>query len=333
MKNFGKKTLVLVLVLVLAISVVALVACNKKNNDSTPATSTPLINTAGADDFINWMGLAATRNTLIATYGTADYGETLFTLIADAPTYSGTLDSLKYSSSKYPKNEVRISTTTSVNDTGLLGFLGQKFEEQTGWKILVSSAGTGKAIQNAKDGNADLILVHSKSQEEAFVEAGYARKVTGYNTERISFMYNFFVLAGPHADPAGVKTAASIAAGFEAIKTTASPFVSRGDNSGTHTKEISLWKLAGEEGIGWDATTSTAVYPASYTWYTAAAAGMTASLQLANEKNAYILSDKGTYLKNKNGATDAIPNLEIVYETDNNLKNTYTMIAVNPDKF
>ncbi len=332
MKNFGKKTLVLVLVLVLAISVVTLVACNKK--DTTPEeTATPLINTAGADDFINWMGLASTRNTLIATYGTADYGETLFTLLADAPTYSGTLESLQYSTSKYPKNEVRISTTTSVNDTGLLGFLGTKFEEQTGWKILVSSAGTGKAIQNAKDGNADLILVHAKAQEEAFVEAGYARKVTGYSSERISFMYNFFVLAGPHADPAGVKTAASIAAGFEAIKTTASPFVSRGDNSGTHTKEISLWKLAGENDIGWDATTSTASYPATYTWYTAAAAGMTASLQLANEQNAYILSDKGTYLKNKNGATDAIPNLEIVYETDNNLKNTYTMIAVNPDKF
>ena len=332
MKNFGKKTLVLVLVLVLAISVVSLVACNKKDDSSTPA-ATPLINTAGADDFINWMGLTTTRNTLIATYGTTQYGETLFTLIADAPTYSGTLDSLKYNTSKYPKNEVRISTTTSVNDTGLLGFLGQKFEEQTGWKILVSSAGTGKAIQNAKDGNADLILVHAKAQEEAFVEAGYARKVSGYNSERISFMYNFFVLAGPHADPAGVKTASSVTAGFQAIKTTASPFVSRGDNSGTHTKEINLWKLAGETGIGWDATTSTAVYPASYTWYTAAAAGMTASLQLANENNAYILSDKGTYLKNKNGATDAIPNLEIVCEQDNDLKNTYTMIAVNPDKF
>ena len=265
MKNFGKKTLVLVLVLVLALSIVTLVACNKKDTSTPEEAKTPLINTAGADDFINWMGLTSTRNTLIATYGTTEYGETLFTLIADAPTYSGTLDSLKYSTSKYPKNEVRISTTTSVNDTGLLGFLGQKFEEQTGWKILVSSAGTGKAIQNAKDGNADLILVHAKAQEEAFVEAGYARKVTGYSSERISFMYNYFVLAGPHADPAGVKTAANIATGFQNIKATASPFVSRGDNSGTHSKEINLWKEAGENDIGWDATTSTAVYPASYT--------------------------------------------------------------------
>ena len=333
MKNFGKKTLVLVLVLVLALSLVALVACNKKDTSTPEEAKTPLINTAGADDFINWMGLASTRNTLIATYGTADYGETLFTLLADAPTYNGTLESLQYSASKYPKNEVRISTTTSVNDTGLLGFLGTKFEEQTGWKILVTSAGTGKAIQNAKDGNADLILVHAKAQEEAFVADGYGRKVTGYTSERISFMYNFFVLAGPHADPAGVKTATSVTAGFQAIKNTASPFVSRGDNSGTHTKEINLWKLAGETEIGWDADLKVAKYPASYTWYTAAAAGMTASLQLANENNAYILSDKGTYLKNKNGATDAIPNLEIVCETDNDLKNTYTMIAVNPDKF
>ena len=325
--------LVLALVLILALSICMLAACNKdESNSETSDTvdnipnltllyeqdnslmntytmiavngaglSTPkTLNDAGADAFINWMGLASTRNDLIAKYGIANYKEALFYLKTDAPTYSGTLADLAYTTAKSASNEIKISTTTSVNDTGLLGYLGEKFKEQTGWEILVTSAGTGKAIQNAKDGNADMLLVHAKAQEETFVSGGYARTVTGYSSERISFMYNYFVLVGPKNDPAGVKDCATIIDGFKAIKNTASKFVSRGDNSGTHTKEISLWTAAGETGIGWDTATSTAVYPSEYTWYTAAAAGMTASLAVANETNAYILSDKGTYLANKN---------------------------------
>lgn len=333
MKNFGKKTLVLVLVLVLAISVVALVACSKKNTpadesttkDNIPnleivfeqddnlkntytmigvkgsALATPVVlNEVGADSFIKWMSLAATRTNYIQTYGVENYKEALFYLLDSAPLYNGTAADLAYTTTKSASNEIKISTTTSVNDTGLLQYLAGKFQEETGWKLLITSAGTGKAIQNAKDGNADMLLVHAKAQEEAFVDLGYARVVDGFTSERISFMYNYFVLVGPKTDPAGVKSKASIVEGFQAIKNTQSKFVSRGDNSGTHTKEIALWKLAGENDIGWDTATSTAVYPQTYTWYTAAAAGMTASLAVANETNAYILSDKGTYLANKN---------------------------------
>ena len=328
MKNFSKKVLVVALVLVLVLSISIFAACNKKQADESDtvdnipnltilyeqddslkntytmlavngsALATPVtLNNAGADAFIKWMSLASTRNDFIKTYGVENYKENLFYLLDSAPLYTGTLESLAYTTGN---KTIKVSTTTSVNDTGLLQYLGEKFKEQTGWELAVTSAGTGKAIQNAKDGLADMLLVHAKAQEETFVDGGYARIVSGFTAERISFMYNFFVLVGPKNDPAGVKTKDNIVDGFKAIKATQSKFVSRGDNSGTHTKEISLWTAADETGIGWDSTTSTAVYPSEYTWYTAAAAGMTASLAVANETNAYILSDKGTYLANKN---------------------------------
>ena len=319
MKNLSKKVLVLALVLILALSICMLAACNKDDKEDTTLTllyeqddslmntytmiaveptrvSPAVLNTAGADAFIKWMSLASTRDDFIKTYGVENYNEALFYLKTDAPLYNGTLDSLAYTTGE---KTIKVSTTTSVNDTGLLGYLGEKFKAQTGWEIAVTSAGTGKAIQNAKDGNADMLLVHAKAQEDAFVEDGYARTVSGFTSARISFMYNYFVLVGPKNDPAGVKDCATIIDGFKAIKNTQSKFVSRGDNSGTHTKEINLWKSAGETGIGWDTATSSAVYPAEYTWYTAAAAGMMASLNLAEENQAYILSDKGTYLAYK----------------------------------
>ena len=164
------------------------------------------------------------------------------------------------------------------------------FESAYGYTVEVQSAGTGKAISAAKFGNADLILVHAKSQEEAFVEDGFARVVEGFQSERISFLYNYFVLCGPSADPAGVKDADSVLDAFAAIADGEYTFISRGDGSGTHSKELSLWP----EALG---ITKEPASFANYTkWYVSANAGMGACLVMAEEMGAYILTDKATFL-------------------------------------
>ena len=178
---------------------------------------------------------------------------------------------------------IRLSTTTSVNDSGLLPYLLPTFEKETGYKVEVQSAGTGAAIQKAIDGNADVILVHAKASEEEFIDGGYG-------VERLPFMYNYFVLCGPSEDPAKAKDAATVKDAFKAIADGKYQFVSRGDNSGTHTKEISLWPE--ELGI----TTDSASVEAYKDWYTYSNAGMGACLKMALEKGAYVLSDKATYL-------------------------------------
>ena len=220
---------------------------------------------------------------------------------------------------------VRISTTTSVNDSGLMAYLQPYFEAQTGYKWEISSAGTGAAINSAKYGNADVILVHSKSQEEAFVAAGFGRTVEGYDAERVSFMYNYFVLVGPTADPAGASDAEGVKAAFSAIATGEHTFISRGDKSGTHTAELKLWDAS--LGLTNDPATS-----ATYDWYVSAGQGMGACLTMANEQGGYCLTDKATFLSYKNHADgDKLPGLSILFEQDDAMKNTYSMIAVNPD--
>ncbi len=218
---------------------------------------------------------------------------------------------------------IRVSTTTSVKDSGLMDYLTPYFEKETGYKLSVVSAGTGAAINAAKFGNADVILVHSKAQEEAFVNEGYGRKVGDRTAERVSFMYNYFVLVGPSTDPANAEDAANIKDAFDNIASTQSKFISRGDKSGTHTKEVSLW----------DSTLNiTADNAPNNSWYVSAGAAMGACLTMANEQNGYVLTDKATYLSFKNNTEgDKLPNLTILYEQDNSLKNTYTIIAVNPD--
>lgn len=139
------------------------------------------------------------------------------------------------------KKVVRISTTTSVNDSGLMAYLQPYFKADTGYDWEIASAGTGAAIKAAQNGNADVILVHSKKSEEAFVSEGFARVVDGYKSERVSFMYNYFVLVGPNNDPAGVESAATVKTAFANIKDGSHPFISRGDKSGTHNKEVTLW--------------------------------------------------------------------------------------------
>ena len=207
-----------------------------------------------------------------------------------------------------PENPViRISTTTSVNDSGLLPAILPVFESKTGYTVEVQSAGTGAAIQKAKDGNADLILVHSKASEEEFVNEGYG-------VERIPFMFNFFVVVGPKDDPAGIADSANAAEAFNKIKESGSKFISRGDDSGTHKAELKIWGDAAP-----DAATDT--------WYISAGQGMGACLTMANEQNAYCLTDKATFLSNK-----ADLDLEIILAEGDDMKNTYSLIECNPEK-
>lgn len=208
-----------------------------------------------------------------------------------------------------PKGTIRLATTTSVNDSGLLPYLLPTFEAETGWKVEVASAGTGVAIGYAQAGDADLLLVHSKDQEEQFIADGYA------STERQSFMYNFFVICGPASDPAGVKGSATAAEAFKKIADAKQPFCSRGDNSGTHNKEMKIWSAAAP------------VLKLDPAWYTSLGSGMGDTLTKANEMNAYVLTDKATFLSMK----DKLPNLTILVNESDDMKNTYSLIGVNPE--
>ena len=242
------------------------------------------LNTVGAAALINWL-LSEEGQELAANYGFEEYGEYLFYLKDGRPVSSAEIPAATEETKK-----IRLSTTTSVNDSGLLGFLLPIFEEKYGYEVEVYSAGTGKSIANAKMGNADLILVHSKKQEEAFIADGFSYVIDGMESERLNWMYNYFVLCGPSADPAGVKDAADVKAAFKAIADGKYTFISRGDGSGTHTKEISLWPE--ELGI-----TAEAESFKDYTdWYISANTGMGACLVMAEEMGAYILTDKATFL-------------------------------------
>ena len=238
------------------------------------------LNTVGAAALINWL-LSEEGEAAAADYGFAEYGEYLFYLKEDRPVSTADIPEATDETKL-----IRLSTTTSVNDSGLLGSLLPMFEEKYGYEVEVYSAGTGKAIANAKMGNADLILVHSKKQEEAFVADGFSCVLDGMESERLTYMYNYFVLCGPSADPAGVKDAEDVLAAFKAIADGKFTFVSRG----THTKELSLWPE--ELGI-----TAEAESFKDYTdWYVSANTGMGACLVMAEQMGAYILTDKATFL-------------------------------------
>ena len=242
------------------------------------------VNTAGADALIHWL-LSQTALDMAADFGMEDYGEHLFYVKDDAPVYDGEI-----AAATEETKTIRLSTTTSVKDSGLLDYLLPVFQSEYGYEVEVQSAGTGKAIAAAKYGNADLILVHSKSQETSFVEEGFARVVDGFEAERVSFIYNYFVLCGPSADPAGAAACATVKDAFAAIAEGKFTFISRGDGSGTHTKELSLWP----EDLG---ITAEAESFADYTdWYVSANAGMGACLVMAEQMGGYILTDKATFL-------------------------------------
>ncbi len=201
---------------------------------------------------------------------------------------------------------VRLSTTTSVNDTGLLPELEKMFEASSGYQLDIVANGTGAAIKLGETGDADVLLVHAKASEETFIN-------TGFGVKRIPFMYNYFVIAGPKEDPAKVAQTKTAADAFKAIATAKAKFVSRGDDSGTHKAELKIWEAAGIKPAG--------------DWYISAGKGMGPSLIMAGELQAYILTDKGTYLTN-----EAQTGLTLALSESADLKNTYSLIAVNPQK-
>ena len=251
--------------------------------DGAPVTDVQ-VNAAGAEALIQWL-LSEEGLALAAGYGREVYGDSLFYRLEDAPVYTGEIQKATDGT-----GTIRLSTTTSVNDSGLLGALLPVFEERYGYRVEVQSAGTGKAIAAARHGNADLILVHARSQEEEFVDQGFSYVLPGFQEERLSFLYNYFVLCGPGADPAGAAESAGVQQAFATIARGEHLFISRGDGSGTHTKELSLWPE--ELGITQEAESF-----APYTgWYRSANAGMGACLVMAEEQGGYILTDKATFL-------------------------------------
>jgi tungstate transport system substrate-binding protein len=201
-----------------------------------------------------------------------------------------------------------VSSTTSTENSGLFAYLLPMFEAETGIQVRVVAVGTGKAIQQAKDGDADVLFVHHKPSEEAFV-------ADGYGVERFDVMYNDFIVVGPAADPAGVAGMTDVVAAMAQIADVGAPFASRGDDSGTNKMELSLWQEAG-------------IDPAGEAWYQATGSGMGATLNTASGLGAYTLTDRATWLGFANKG-----DLEIVVEGDDKLFNQYGIILVNPEKY
>jgi tungstate transport system substrate-binding protein len=208
--------------------------------------------------------------------------------------------------SREPKT-LTLATTTSTQDSGLLDYLLPDFEIECKCSVEVIAVGTGQAIQLGVDGNADVLLVHARSKEDAFMEAG-----DGIRREDV--MYNDFVILGPAADPAGIKGSTNVTEAMQKLAASQAIFISRGDDSGTHTKEKSLWAAAGIEPAG--------------DWYISAGQGMGEVLTMAEEQQAYTLSDRATYLSRTKAGIDLV----ILVEGDKTLFNPYGVIAVNPEK-
>jgi tungstate transport system substrate-binding protein len=208
------------------------------------------------------------------------------------------------------KGTLLMATTTSTDNTGLLDYLAPIFLEDTGWELQWTAVGTGEALQLGMDGEVDVVLVHSKAKEEAFV-------ADGFGVERLQVMYNDFVVVGP--TDGVIKKTDDIAAVFTQILNDKLVFVSRGDDSGTHTKELAVWKAL-------------ALDCESNPNYISAGAGMSDTLIMADEKQGYCLADRGTWLATKQNADNGI-SLEIICEGAKDLLNQYGVIAVNPDKY
>ena len=211
---------------------------------------------------------------------------------------------------------LRLATTTSTADSGLLDAILPDFEAKYNARVDVVAVGTGQAIELGVAGDADVILVHARAREDAFVADGHA-------TERLDVMYNDFILVGPKDDPAGVRGMATAAEALTAIAGAEAIFASRGDDSGTHTKEKSLWEAAG---VTPDPNSS---------WYKSLGQGMGETLTFANEAGAYTLADRGTFLAQMAN----LPNLEVLVggasiaeNQDSKMLNPYGVIPVNPDK-
>lgn len=206
----------------------------------------------------------------------------------------------------FAETRLRMATTTSTENSGLLAVLNPPFEQQYQVKLDVIAVGTGKALRLGADGDADIVFVHAPAAEKRFVAAGHG-------VDRTAVMHNDFVILGPESDPAGLAEAISTEDALKRISRSGAIFVSRGDDSGTHKKEMALWKSAG-------------IMPQG-AWYNSAGQGMGAVLIIASEKGAYTLTDRGTFIA-------MLPkiNLGVRYEGDEALFNPYHVMAVNPKK-
>ena len=228
---------------------------------------------------------------------------------------------------------LKMSTTTSTQSSGLLDKLLPELEKDTGIKVKVIAKGTGAAIRDGIDGNVDIIFVHAKAREEKFIE-------DGFGTKRYAVMHNDFVILGPYDDPAGIKGMTNAAEALKKIAASQALFISRGDDSGTHTKEQNLWQTTG---MSLEKKTDTIVKKGkkrqvSYIhpmglgkWYLSIGQGMGKTLTFADEKQAYTLADRGTYIKYKFGR-DVPVDLDVVCEGDPLLANPYGVIPVSPKK-
>ena len=204
---------------------------------------------------------------------------------------------------------ITLASTTSTENSGLLSYLIPNFKAKTGIDVRVVAVGTGRALLLGERGDADLVLVHHRASEEKFVEKGFG-------IERHNVMYNDFVIVGPKTDPAKIKMQTNTINALKQIYSHSFPFISRGDDSGTHKKEIELWNMA-------------EINPQRYSgiWYREAGAGMGATLNIANAMNAYTLSDRGTWLSFQNR-----DELKLLLENDPPLFNQYGVILVNPER-
>lgn len=220
-----------------------------------------------------------------------------------------------------PRQRLKVATTTSLYDTGLWGYLEPRFEEAYDIELDVMYAGTGKALELGRRGDVDIITVHSRAREEQFIAAGYG-------VERVPFAYNYFLIVGPESDPAGIRGMTPEAAFRQLMESGSERFISRGDDSGTHFKEKSIWQAA-----GYDYETVQNADP----WYVEAGIGMGPTLAMANEKLAYTLTDMGTYLSYKYRLELELlvdeTRLELVPIVDEGdiLLNVYSAIAINPE--
>ncbi len=200
-----------------------------------------------------------------------------------------------------------LATTTSTQDSGLLDVLVPMFQEQTGYTVQTIAVGSGEAMKMGEEGNADVLLVHAPASEVKFMDDGFGK-------DRFLVMHNDFIVVGPADDPAKIKGLA-VKDSFKAVFDAGAPFITRGDDSGTYKKELALWKSAELD-------------PADREWYIETGQGMGASMTVASEKAAYILTDRATYLANKDNYQ-----LEILVEGDKSLLNVYHVITVNPEKW
>ena len=207
------------------------------------------------------------------------------------------------------ERSIVVASTTSTQDSGLFGHILPLFKAKSGIEVRVIAQGTGQALDTARRGDADVVFVHAKPQEEKFV-------ADGFGVKRFDVMYNDFVLIGPLTDPAKIKGGKNVLAALKVINDSGAPFVSRGDKSGTHAAELALWKAAGLD----PATAKPA-------WYREIGQGMGAALNTAGAMSAYVLSDRGTWISFKNKG-----DLAIVVEGDQRLFNQYGIILVNSAK-